>query len=70
MLKRYSIKKKYKILHDILAFPHLKSQILLQHNISNEELNEWKRNFAFQGISGLKATKIQQLRKDMENENF
>ena len=69
-LRRYPRSKKYKILRDIQAFPHLKEQLMIEHNLSNEELERWKQLFEFRGIAGLQSTKIQDIRKDMENENL
>ena len=70
MLRRYPRSKKYKILRDIQAFPHLKEQLMKEHNLSNEELNRWEELFNFRGIEGLQTTRLTEIRKDMENENL
>lgn len=69
MFLRYPRSKKYKILRDIQAFPHLKESLMIEHNLSNEELNRWEELFNFRGIEGLQTTRLTDIRMEMKNES-
>lgn len=58
-MKRYTASRKYDIMKQITKGEATAQQIMQEHLLSAEELEEWTRMFCHNGIVGLKATTIQ-----------